>query len=156
MPPASPPQATKTSRAFRLEYAVSIDVRAKPEQIAALLTNAGDFPRWNSTVSKITGAIAEGETIAVQVPSAPGRTFKLKVAKLEPARSMVWSAGFAPMFKAVRTFTLTPKPDGTTAFSMIEVMTGAMLPMIKVSLPDFAPVFATYAADLKREAERAV
>jgi hypothetical protein len=30
-----------------------------------------------------------------------------------------------------------------------------MLPMIKKSLPDFAPVFEAYAADLKREAESA-
>jgi hypothetical protein len=30
-----------------------------------------------------------------------------------------------------------------------------MLPMIKRSLPDFGPAFVAYAADLKREAERA-
>jgi hypothetical protein len=30
-----------------------------------------------------------------------------------------------------------------------------MLPMIAASLPDFGPAFDTYAADLKREAERA-
>ncbi len=48
----------------------------------------------------------------------------------------------------------TSNPDGSTAFSMVEVLSGAMLPMIKGSLPDFGPMFETYAADLKREAER--
>jgi hypothetical protein len=68
---------------------------------------------------------------------------------------MVWSDGAAPMFKGVRTYTLTPRSDGTTEFSMVEVFRGLMLPMIKRSLPDFAPAFATYAEDLKREAEKA-
>jgi hypothetical protein len=38
---------------------------------------------------------------------------------------------------------------------MSEVYTGLMLPMIVGSLPDFGTAFDTYAADLKREAERA-
>ncbi|HEX4417224.1 MAG TPA: SRPBCC domain-containing protein [Kofleriaceae bacterium] len=147
-------KATKTSATFRLEHATSIDVRATPARIWALLTNAADFPRWNSTVSRIAGTIAQGEKLALEVPAAPGRTFKPKVTRLEPERSMVWSDGFAPMFKGVRTFTLTPNPDGSTAFSMVEVLSGMMLPMIKGSLPDFGPVFETYAADLKREAEK--
>jgi hypothetical protein len=150
----SPAKATTTSRTFRLEHATAIRVHATPERIWALLTNAADFPRWNSTVTRIEGKIEPGEQLALQVPAAPGRTFKPKVTRLEPGREMVWSDGFAPMFKGVRTFTLTPAPDGSTLFSMVEVFSGVMLPMIKRSLPDFAPVFETYAADLKREAER--
>lgn len=38
---------------------------------------------------------------------------------------------------------------------MTEVLWGAMLPMIRKALPDFAPAFAMYAADLKRTAEAA-
>ena len=103
-------KAIQTSSTFRRECATTINVRATPQRIWALLTNARDFPRW--------------------------------------------SDGFAPMFKGVRTFTLAANPDGSTAFSMTEVLSGVMLPMIKSSLPDFGPSFETYAADLKREAER--
>jgi hypothetical protein len=53
----------------------------------------------------------------------------------------------------VRSYTLTPK-DGGVEFAMVEVFSGLMLPLIKKSLPDFAPAFEQYAADLKREAER--
>jgi hypothetical protein len=67
---------------------------------------------------------------------------------------MVWSDGMAPMFKGERTFTLTPRADGTTELEMVETFSGLMLPMIKGSLPDFAPVFDRYARDLKKEAER--
>ena len=147
-------RATQTSRTFRLECATSINVRATPQRIWALLTNAADFPRWNSTVTRITGTIAEGERLALQVAAAPGRTFKPRVTRLLPERMMVWSDGFAPMFKGVRTFTLAANGDGTTTFSMVEVLSGVMLPMIKGSLPDFGPSFEAYAADLQREAER--
>ena len=46
------------------------------------------------------------------------------------------------------------RTDGTTDFSMVETFDGIMLPLIKGSLPDFAPPFEQYAADLKREAEK--
>ena len=68
---------------------------------------------------------------------------------------MTWSDGFAPMFKGVRTFELKPRSDGSTDFAMEERFSGLMLPHIKRSLPDFKPIFARYADDLKREAEQA-
>ena len=46
-----------------------------------------------------------------------------------------------------------PAGDGTTDFEMVEAFSGLLLPMIKGSLPDFAPVFDRYALDLKKEAE---
>jgi hypothetical protein len=57
------------------------------------------------------------------------------------------------MFRGVRTFELTPNADGTTEFAMREEYSGLMLPMIKGSLPDFAPIFEKYAEDLTRAAE---
>jgi hypothetical protein len=57
------------------------------------------------------------------------------------------------MFKGVRTFTVAPDAEGGTTFAMTEVFSGVMLPLIAGSLPDFGPIFETYAADLKREAE---
>jgi hypothetical protein len=146
--------AQKRETAFRMSCKITCNINASAEKIWALLTDAESFPRWNSTVSSIGGTIALGERLELKVPAAPDRTFKPKVTKLDAPRSMEWSDGMAPMFKGVRTFTLTPKGEDSTDFSMIEVFTGVMLPMIKGSLPDFAPSFEAYAADLKREAER--
>jgi hypothetical protein len=147
-------KARKTKTAFRMECAVGVNIRAKPGTLWALLTNAAEFPKWNSTVTAIEGDIALGQRLALRVPAAPGRVFKPKVTELDPEKRMVWSDGAAPMFKGVRTFTLTPRDDGTTDFAMVEVFTGVMLPMIKGSLPDFGPPFEQYAVDLKRESER--
>jgi hypothetical protein len=146
--------ATKRKSTFRMECGVNIRINAKPEKIWGLLTNAQDFPRWNSMVQNIEGRIALGETIEVKVPYAPNRVFNLKVSAWTPNQMMVWRDGAAPMFQGVRTYTLTPQSDGSTEFSMVEVLSGLMLPMIGGSLPDFASPFERYAADLKKEAER--
>jgi hypothetical protein len=150
------PKATKTGSAFRMECAIQTTINAGAAPIWALLTNAAGFPRWNSTVTSIEGQIAEGHTLKLKVPAAKDRVFKPKVSNVEPGRSMTWSDGMAPMFKGVRTFTLTPNGDGSTEFSMSEAFSGLMLPLIKGSLPDFGPVFEAYAEDLKRAAEEPV
>lgn len=147
-------RALKTQRTFSMECAVATNVRAPAATIWRLLTDAADFPRWNSTVKSVQGDIALGSRLALVATVAPDRTFKPRVSELEPEKRMVWSDGFAPMFKGVRTFTLAARDDGSTDFSMVEVFSGLMLPMIKGSLPDFGPPFERYAADLKAEAER--
>jgi hypothetical protein len=147
-------KATSSKTTFSTECAVSINIRAKPEKIWALLTNAANFPKWNSTVLSLEGQIALNERIKLKSSSAPNRTFNLKISELNPPTRMVWRDGFAPMMQGIRTYTLTPKPDGTTDFTMREVISGLMLPMIRGSLPDFRPTFEQYAADLKREAEK--
>ena len=57
------------------------------------------------------------------------------------------------IFKGVRTFELKPGP-GSTDFSMREHFSGFVFALVKGKLPDFRPIFETYAGDLKREAER--
>ncbi|HEY4103080.1 MAG TPA: SRPBCC domain-containing protein, partial [Polyangiaceae bacterium] len=110
------------------------------------------FPRWNSTVTSLEGEIALGNKLKLRVPISE-RTFTPQVTEFEAPRRMVWSDGFAPMFRGVRTYTLTDNADGTTGFSMREVYSGLMLPMIRGSLPDFAAPFEQFASDLKRAAE---
>ena len=66
---------------------------------------------------------------------------------------MSWTGEFAPLFKGVRTFVLTARPDGSTDFPMEERFSGLMVPLVRASMPDFGPVFARFARDLKREAE---
>lgn len=154
MLPQANGKAVRQKSAFRMQVAVSIAINAAPERVWALLTNAGDFPRWNSTIQQIEGRIDKGEKIKVRATIAPKRTFALTVSVFVPNERMVWQQGAAPMFKGVRTYTLT-RQAGAIVFTMVEVFSGLMLPMIAGSLPDFSQPFEQYAADLKRESERA-
>jgi hypothetical protein len=147
------PKARKLVSAFRMECGVTLEIHAPARKVWALLTDAKDFPRWNSTVTRIEGEIAVGNSLKLRVPISK-RTFTPSVSELEAPRRMVWSDGFAPMFRVVRTFTLTAQADGATSFDMQETFSGLMLPLIRRSLPDFGPPFEQFAEDLKREAER--
>ncbi len=148
-------RASKTKSAFRMEYSCGINIQATPSRVWSIMTNAADFPRWNSTVKSVEGKIAAGEKIKLSVKIAPDRVFNLAITEFVPEKRMVWSDGNA-IFKGVRTYTIAPKGDGSSDFSMAELYTGLMLPMIAGSLPNFIPEFEKYAAALKREAERKI
>jgi len=135
-------------------FATTIAIRATPERIWSLLTTGADYPRWNSTVSRLEGRIAPGETIKLFVKINPGRAFPVKVSEMTPPRRMVWSGGMPlGLFKGERTFTLSPNADGTTQFTMVEQFTGPLAPLIGKSIPDLQPAFDEFAAALKRESE---
>jgi hypothetical protein len=144
-------RVTKTKSAFRMEYTVGINIQAKADKVWTIMTTATNFPRWNSTIKSMEGKIALGQTIKLVATLSPTRTFNLLVTEFEPGKRMVWSDGNV-MFKGVRTYTVTSKPDGTTDFTMAEVYTGLMMPMIAGSLPDFTASFEQYVTDLKKEA----
>ena len=146
-------QAQKTKTAFRMLYSAGINIKSSPERVWSLMTNAAEFPRWNSTIKSIQGTIAAGQTIKLVATISPQRVFNLNIIEFVPGKKMVWSDGNA-MFKGVRTYNVSPRPDGTADFTMAEEYTGLMLPMIAGSLPDFKSTFEQYLSDLKSEAER--
>ncbi len=146
-------KAVTVRTTFRMENAVSIKINASPEKIWKLLTNVAGYTGWNSTIVNISGNIVLGGKVNLVSKLDPKRTFKLKVVEFQPAKKLVWKDGFAPMFQGVRTYELTPASDGSTFFSMSEVLSGLMLPLIAKSLPDFKPNFEQIALDLKRAAE---
>lgn len=146
-------KVTQTSSAFSMACSVVANINARPASIWRLLTDAENFPRWNSTVVSVEGQIREGEQLRLRVPGTD-RTFTPKVTGVVSCERMIWTGGFAPLFKGVRTFQLRPLSDGSTDFEMEERFSGLMLPLVKGSLPEFGPIFEGYAKDLKHEAER--
>jgi hypothetical protein len=137
-------------------FAASITIRARPETVWALLTDAAGYPQWNSTVERIDGRIAAGEKVTVYSKATPGRAFPLRVTAFVPAQRMVWTGGMPlQLFTGTRSYTLTPTSGGDVAFAMRETFSGLLAPLITRSIPDLQPAFDTFAADLKRRAERA-
>jgi uncharacterized protein YndB with AHSA1/START domain len=146
--------AEKTRTADALDYSVAIQISAPPQIIWALLTDAKAYPQWSSTVAKVGGTIAKGETIQLTASSVPDRPFPLKVSEVEKNVRMVWE-DCSRAFCGVRTFTLIPGPGGaSTTFAMSETLSGRLLPLIEGRLPDFTPEFNAFAHDLKVAAEK--
>jgi hypothetical protein len=143
---------TQARGVFWMSCRVELTIRARAATLWRLLTNAKDFPRWNSTVTSVEGQILEGEQLRVRVRGTD-RVFTPRVSGVVPDQRMTWTGGFSPVFKGVRTFELRPRPDGSTDFVMEERFSGLMLPLVKRSMPDFGPVFERYASDLKHQSE---
>jgi uncharacterized protein YndB with AHSA1/START domain len=133
---------------FSRETAVQTTIKADPAIIWALLTNAADYPRWNTTVISIEGNIRQGEKIKLKSVLDTKRTFTVKVKEIQPEQRMVWGDS-----KGNRTYTLTKQGGENVFFEMREKIGGLMFPMYAKYIPPFDTVFEKFAADLKKEAE---
>lgn len=141
-------KAITVKKTFSRETSVSIDIKADATIVWTLLTNAPDFPRWNSTIISIEGDIKQGEKIKLKSTLDPKRVFKLKVKEFVPETTLSWGDG-----QGTRTYTITDKGNGLITFSMTEKIGGVMFPMYAKFIPPFDKSFEQFAADLKKEAE---
>ena len=128
-------------------------IHAPADRIWALLTDAPGYPAWNTTVDRVEGTIAPGQTVTVRAKVSPGRAFPVKVVEFVPGQRMVWSSGMPlGLFKGERVFTLAPSGAGVE-FRMREEYTGLLAGLIGKSIPDLQPAFVEFAAALKQRAE---
>jgi uncharacterized protein YndB with AHSA1/START domain len=102
-------------------FSVTASIRATPEHIWPILTDAARYPDWNTTVTKIEGTIAAGERITVHAAMNSGRTFPLEVSMLNAATQMIWSGGMPfGLFQGKRTFTLHLQDAGQVKFPWVK------------------------------------
>ena len=140
-------KAVTSKTTFSRETSVSVNIAADAAILWALLTNAADFPRWNSTVISISGKIQNGETIELKSTLDEKRTFKLKIKEFVPNQRLVWGD---PM--GSRVYSLEKAEKGTQ-FTMSEKIGGPLFPLFAGMIPSFDESFEKFAADLKKEAE---
>jgi uncharacterized protein YndB with AHSA1/START domain len=94
-------------------YDATATIKASPEAIWAILTDAPGYRAWDSGIERVEGSIAPGNRLKVVSKANPGRAFPVKVTEFSPGQRMTWSGGMPlGLFKGVRTFTLAP---GATA-----------------------------------------
>ncbi|MDX1939425.1 MAG: SRPBCC domain-containing protein [Saprospiraceae bacterium] len=150
-PPSSSAQngkAITTKTTFSRETSVSIDIQADAAIVWALLTNASDYPRWNTTIISVEGNIVLGEKIKLKSKLDPKRTFTLKVKAVEPGKQLIWGDS-----QGNRVYSLMNKENDIITFSMQEKIGGLMFPLYAKFIPPFDQSFEQFAADLKKEAE---
>ena len=141
-------QATTIKKLFSRQTSVAIDIAAPAEKIWMLLTDAGKYTSWNSTIVELAGTIAPGEEVQLRSTLDPDRTFKLRVKEFDPQSRLAWGDAMG-----TRTFTLAPIADGQTRFTMTERMGGPLFPLFSRMIPPFDESFTQFAADLKSAAE---
>ena len=143
-------KANTIRKTFSRETSVNVDIQADPKTIWSLLTNAENYPKWNSTVISIAGKIASGEKIQLKSYLDPKRVFKLSIKEFDVEKRLVWGDAMGK-----RVYSLTPVSNGQTNFSMVEKIGGPLFPFFAKMIPPFDASFEKFANDLKREAEKA-
>ncbi|MEM7341541.1 MAG: SRPBCC domain-containing protein [Actinomycetota bacterium] len=134
-------------------YHVERTIGATPERVWGLLTDADSWMEWNPTIVRIVGPIRQGHKVELVSTVNPKRTFKLTVDEISAPRRMVWSDGMPfGLFAGTRTYEVEPVESGTR-FTMREVYTGLMAPLITRSIPDMTDSFTEFADGLKNAAE---
>lgn len=134
-------------------FSAQTNIKASPEIIWSIITDAAHYPEWDPSAVRIEGTIAEGQTVTAYTKLSP-RAFPAKVTNVTPNKSMQWVGGMPlGLFKGVRTFTLTPKKDQSTDFSIHEEFSGPLLFLMGRSIPDMTKTFQDFVAGLKARAE---
>ena len=141
-------KATTEKKTFKRTTSISQVIQAPPSVVWGLLSDAQDYPRWNSTIVSLEGEIREGGKIRLRSTLDESRTFKLKVKEFIPERKLVWGDALGE-----RVYTLENK-NGSTYFSMTEKIGGPIFPLFANKIPPFDESFEQFTADLKREAEK--
>ncbi|MEL6128954.1 MAG: hypothetical protein AAFR30_03500, partial [Cyanobacteria bacterium J06628_4] len=100
------------------------------------------------------GRISDGEVLKLFTASNPLQPMVLRVNQFIAPKTFTFSGGLPfGLFQGNRIFTLTPQPGGTTEFTMCEVFTGLLEPLLGRMLPDLTPSFEAFAAGLKDKCE---
>ncbi len=139
--------ATTEKKTFSRTTTITQTINAEPAVVWSLLTNAKEYPTWNSTVISIEGEIQNGEKIKLKSTLDPSRTFKLKVKKFIPEQTLVWGDAMGK-----REYSLQKTAEGTQ-FTMTEKIGGFMFPLFANKIPSFDKSFEDATADLKKAAE---
>lgn len=138
------------------EFTAHTSIRATPEIVWSILTQASDYYRWNPEIPRIEGRIALGEKIKAYVNLGKGvtRAVGVSVTELQPLRRMVWTGGLPfGLFTGRRIFILAPRQDGIVEFILHVEFRGPLSNLIARSLGDRQPDIDALAAGLKAQAE---
>jgi hypothetical protein len=133
-----------------------IDIQATPQQVWDIMTRFSDYPQWNPFIKSLTGEVAEGNRIRVELM---GMSFKPKVLAFRQKEEFRWKGQFIfpGLFDGEHYFRLSAKADGTTRLEHGEYFSGLLVPLFKRRmLADTEANFRAFNEALKQECEKPV
>ena len=138
------------------EYITVSSIRATPETVWKVLTDATGYADWNLEIIGIDGRMALNERITARVKLGSGaiRRVPMRVTAFEAPSRMEWTGGLPlGLFVGLRTFTLLPR-DGVVEFRMYLRMSGPLAPLILKSVGDRQPEIDSFSSALRAHVER--
>jgi uncharacterized protein YndB with AHSA1/START domain len=138
------------------EFITKSTIRAAPERVWEILTDAAGYKEWNPEIVGIEGRMALGQRIRARVKIGSGaiRTVPLRVTAFEAPSRMEWTGGLTlGLFTGRRILTLSPT-DGAVEFCMLVQMSGLLAPLMVKSVGNRQAEIDSFSAALKARAEQ--
>jgi hypothetical protein len=116
----------------------SIEIDAPPNIVWEVLTDFKRFNQWNPFIRSITGEVARGAQLQVQIhpPDGDSMIFRPVVLVAEPERELRWLGRFlfAGVFDGEHCFQIEPLSDRRVKFIHSEAFSGLLVPLFWRSL----------------------
>lgn len=113
-------------------------IGATPQRVWSILTDFEAYPQWNPFVRSVSGHIAPGQTIRVELqqPGSGIMTIKPKVLALEEPRVFRWIGHllFRGLFDGEHAFEVRDNGDGSSTFTQSERFGGILVPLFSKML----------------------
>ena len=143
---------------FSKQFSSEIIINSSANRVWELITDFGNFPRWNPFIRRATGKIKTGEKleIFVQPSGTKGETFHPKVLKVDPNHELRWLGRlYLPwLFDGEHAFIIETSSENSVNFIQREKFTGLLVPFARSLLRDTQRGFEDMNRALKQRAEQ--
>lgn len=118
--------AGTVTRATRIEIDTAIDLPAPAEEVWAILADVGAYAEWNPYHVGVSGDLAPGALLTVDIvkPNGHALTIHPRVLEIEPNRRLVWGGGPRGIFRGEHRFDLEQISPTCTRLHHSEVFSG--------------------------------
>ena len=120
------------------EINTEIVIKAKTEEVWAVLTDFDNYQKWNPFIKLIKGQMVVGNRITVRLepPGASGMNIRPKVLAFVANKEFRWIGHLLlpGLFDGDHRFELVDNKNGTTTFKQSEKFKGLLIPLFKKML----------------------
>ena len=117
------------------EINTEIVIKAKTEEVWAVLTDFDNYQKWNPFIKLIKGQVVVGNRITVRLepPGASGMNIRPKVLAFVANKEFRWIGHLLlpGLFDGDHRFELVDNKNGTTTFKQSEKFKGLLIPLFK-------------------------
>ena len=143
---------------FSKQLSSEMIIDSSANRVWELITDFGNFPRWNPLMRRATGKIKTGEKleIFIQPSGTKGMTFHPKVLKVDPNHELRWLGRlYLPwLFDGEHALIIEPSSENSVKFIQREKFTGLLVPFARSLLRDTQRGFEEMNRALKQQAEQ--
>lgn len=115
-----------------------IEIDAPPQAVWAALADNANYPVWNPYHVQVTGRMAVGEQLTVEIhkPNGEETSVQPHLLRLEPDRELTWGGGIHGLFYGEHVFLLEEMGSGRTRLIHKEDFTGLAVQFVPLEAID--------------------